>query len=425
MKKIKNVMRRKIQKGLMRLSFEEMHQRRMRINNAMDAMIDNCTTIGKEALRVFEVLENAEAIFDKLDTEFERKTDLTKTDIAFLFVAIGLQVARQYLVTCFPERLNDKDAANESIFHGEEHSDRELLLNYNPSFEEIVKNPVPFDAQFGSKDFDLGLGGTVHRSKTLGHDVILGWIFGTANIATSTITLNNFQSFHVITGHTKNGNKRDKIIDKANTFEVFQHVFLKILNYEGKWRKARLEEGIYKENNKLAGPAIIAAALAKEAIHLGTDINSKLSLPIPIISTISEDFAMELAEYGLDMANVVTVGKQITLSVLINYIIAVVHKLFYKGTNDQEEKLYKVRTAKILMYSNIIAASTNLGVVALTENLKKLDLGGIGVAICRTITDIDFIYKIKSEFVFGSFDEMIKGEELKLKKIDEEFNITN
>lgn len=43
---------------------------------------------------------------------------------------------------------------------------------------------------FGSKDFDLGIGsGFTHRAKTLGHDHILGWIFGTMNIATSTITV--------------------------------------------------------------------------------------------------------------------------------------------------------------------------------------------------------------------------------------------
>lgn len=39
--------------------------------------------------------------------------------------------------------------------------------------------------------------------------------------------------------------------------------------------------------------------------------------------------ASELAERGLDMSNIVTVGKQAAFSALINMLIAMFHGLFY------------------------------------------------------------------------------------------------
>ena len=38
------------------------------------------------------------------------------------------------------------------------------------------------------------MGGKYHRMYTLGHDPILGWFFGTANILTDCITFHNFNT---------------------------------------------------------------------------------------------------------------------------------------------------------------------------------------------------------------------------------------
>lgn len=38
-----------------------------------------------------------------------------------------------------------------------------------------------------------------HRVTAIGHDPLLGLIFGTANIATSTLTNAHFDSFHIYT----------------------------------------------------------------------------------------------------------------------------------------------------------------------------------------------------------------------------------
>ena len=396
------------------MTFEETKKKRQKISNNMDACTDNMGTVAEECERVADVLRDAKVMLDNLDRQFEEKTGLTSTDMAFLFIAIGLQMIRQYLVTNFKERKDDQAADREANGKREKHSCR-MEERYNISFDGILRNPVPFDTTFGSRDFDLNLGGGFnHRASTLGHDPLLGWIFGTANIATSTLTTWKFETYHVKTGEKTNGNKQDKIYEKASTIEMFSHIFDKMLGREGRWHDPLKvdNEGwcdlpkVDEENDKFAGPAIIALSVLEEARHLKGDIYSKVSLPLPVISTISPEIARKLANYGLDMANILTVTKQVSYAAFINMIIAMIHKMFYDGTTEEDEKLYEVRTRKILSYSNAIAASSNIAVVAITERFDLLDIGGIAVAIYELITNTKFKYEVKREFVFGNFEKM-------------------
>ena len=219
------------------MTYEEAKKRRLEASTAMEATIEDMSILADESARVAGVLGNAEKILTEFDAEFEKKTGLTRVDTAFLFTAIGLQIARQYLVTDFKERPNDKTAADKTRGHTEEHSDR-TGFKYNPPLSEVISNPVPFDAMFGGKNMGLNIGGGFgHRAKTLGHDPILGWIFGTANIATSTLTAWDFSSYHIETGYTSNGQRRDKIVGKANTIEMLGHVVNKLSANEGRFEK--------------------------------------------------------------------------------------------------------------------------------------------------------------------------------------------
>ncbi|MBE6984500.1 MAG: hypothetical protein E7434_02585 [Ruminococcaceae bacterium] len=384
------------------MSFEEMRACRKKVSAAMDATLSNFDVLAAESERVADVLHNAEATLNEYDCAFEEKTKLTKTDIVFLFTAVGLQVLRQYLLTNFKERLDDQAEA-EKHKKDKDHSNRHHRY-YNPSIDEIKSNPVPFDALNGANGALRGGGVFKHRGSTLGHDPILGLVFGTANIATSTLTTKTLQSYHIITK-----NKKDYFHSRASTVKVFEKTADKLLHegVEG-WEK-------------------VGRSLLKEIQHLISDVNSKDSLPLPFLSLIDgifdTSFASDLAKYGIDMANVITVGKQAAYAILINSIIAMIHRLLYKGSTDEDLRLYEVRTRKILMYSNAIAAASNVAVVALTNDFKKLDIGGIGVAIYRLITDTKFIYEVKRDFVFGHFDKLIEGERLKLKIVDSDFNI--
>lgn len=381
----------------MLMTHDELKERRKLISTETQKTLSNMKIIRTETERVESVAHNAESILDDLDAQFEEKTGLTKIDVTFLFFAVALQVARQYLVTKFPTRLNDQEAANNTFGHKEEHSDRTHRL-YNPSLEEIITNPVPFDANIGADGALSGGGKLGHRVTTLGHDPVLGLIFGTANIATSTLTNYKLQSFHIKTSDLN----RDYFANKARTDLVFW--------YAG--------DKLFKQG--LAGKKIMVTSLIKEIIHLKTDLDTKNSLPLPLISLYDPKLASNLADYGIDMSNVVNVGKQIALASFINWIISTIHGLFYFIDENQIERpLYEVRTRKILMYSNVIASVSNLAVVGATQNLKLLDVGGLIVTLHRIYTDQTFIRNVKKDFVLGEFNKLIEGEELKL----QEFNL--
>ena len=364
---------------------DDFRNRKNRIISVLDDTVNGLEKGCSESSRVQNLLKNTGQILDDLDEQFCQQTGLTKVDMGFLFVAIGLQIARQYLLTQFPQRLDDQAAAKNTSGHSEEHSNRKHRY-YNPSLEEIITNPVPFDANIGANGVLKGGGKMGHRVTAIGHDPLLGLIFGTANIATSTLTTSKFESFHISTY-----NKRDFFKNQAKTELVLNNIFNKMMNSD------------------VEGKTIVGASLMKEIIHLKSDIDTKHSLPLPIVSIINSEFAAELADYGLDMANVKNVGKQASYATLVNVMIAMVHGLFNDGVKAMDRKQYEVRTRKILSYSNLVASSSNLAVVAVTRNPQILDLGGLAVTIYRLITDAKFIRQVKEEFIFGGYRDMIMG----------------
>jgi hypothetical protein len=371
---------------------QNIQARRRNLDERSAQTLQSMWNITDESLRVADYAHNAAQTLDDLDAEFEKQTGLTRIDLTFLFFATALQCIRQYVLTGFPERLDDQTAANQTKGHTAEHSNRSHWW-YNPPLEEIITSPVPFDAMYGSPDFELGLSGWTHRRKTLGHDPILGWVFGTANIATSTLTTNDLASYHIKTGTVI---KRDRITNYAQTPYVFYYVKEKLLN------------------NGIEGKKIIASSLVKEAIHLKSDISTKESLPFPIVSTFSPKLANTLASYGIDMANIATVGKQAAYAILINTLVGMIHYLMHDFNKGESRKLYEVRTRKILSYSNYIASASNLLYVTISAAFgnetafRKLDIGGFIVTLYRLISDSAFIQKIKEEFIFGNFRAKIQ-----------------
>lgn len=328
-----------------------------------------------------------------LDAEFESQTGLTGKDFSFLLLATTLQCLRQYFVTDFKERLGDKEAAEKTWGHNTERSAARRPGWYYASKEEFISAPVPFDASTHSQrakniGISVGLGGYAHRTRALGHDPILGLYFGTANILTKTVTLNTLQSYHIKKG-TVNKGPRDTI-----NCQAFNH---KIANAV----KSRVK----------AEPDAVAAALVKEIVHLRSDMKTTKGIPLPFISRYDDELARHLADYGFDMANVETVGKQAAGAFLISFLIACVHRLLQE--KDVPEDIYNVRTRKVITYSNLIATysnvfATTLGASLFGKNLNsKIDLGGYIYTFCNALNTIDFVYKIKEEFIFNNYLKLI------------------
>ncbi len=358
----------------------------------LEKSLETTKALVNEADRVKNVAINTKTILADINEQFEDYTGLNKLDVSFLFLATALQVVRQYLLTNFPERKDDQQAAKETMGYKKKHSDRSHRY-YHPSLEEIRANPVPFDANIGANGALSGGGALGHRVTALGHDPILGLVVGTSNIATSTLTNNRFQSYHITTM-----NKRDVFRNKAQTPLVFS-----------KTKDRLLYEGVY-------GKKVISLSLVEEIKHLKSDLDSKNSLPLPFVSAVNPTLASELAKRGLDMSNVVSIGEQAGYSILINTLISMIHGLFY-DESVMNRKLFDVKTRKILLYSNTIASISNLLVVGVgtalgnADAIKYLDVGGLLVTIYRIATDTDFIYNVKREFIEKEYRDLVMGKD--------------
>jgi len=205
-------------------------------NNADSTNNQQIGTMEKRVEKLDQKVRELPNFIEKTHEEFERYTSLTSGDMSFLGLAIVLQSARQVLLNLYKERIDDQESANKTLGHDEEHSNRSGK-RYYASIEEITTNPVPFDSvqkeDVVKRNDNPKLSGINHRYKAIGHDPYLGLIFGTANIMTSTITLNKGR-FHVSTYHVHSGEnisksgkpyKIDKLSAKADTGLMFKKIY--------------------------------------------------------------------------------------------------------------------------------------------------------------------------------------------------------
>ena len=251
-----------------------------------------------------------------------------------------------------------------------------------PQWEDVLFQGVPYDAtKLGPHIADTGLAGTTHRYRTLGHDPVLGWIFGTANIMTNSLTKS----------------------DIITTYQVSDGFIIRHypLGTMGMLNKA----AEYAQRD----PMLLAASTARQAIHFGSDYFTKQGLPIPLIATVNNDVAKTMITKGrIDMWSIT---RGAALSALINQLIATIHRLFYNEDRDSTPSMYEVRTRKILSYSNAMATGSNILVTAFTKDLTKLDVGGALVTLYRIVSDYKFIHEIKRDFLKNEFYNIVVGED--------------
>lgn len=347
--------------------------------------------------RQISVCENTEIILADATCEFKKLTSIfNKKDLTFFIFSLILQGAVKYAMKMMRE-MSNKELADKTPFHGNEKTCRSGE-RYYCTREEIIANPVPFDAirrvherdYYNDKIGGLpGFSGVNHRTKALGHDPILGLIFGTANIMTSTITRNDFMSWHVETyTHKGYNNPHDSISEPASTIHIFSSIYSR-LQSEGK-----------------EGWMTLGCALFKEIVHLFSDIPSRQSLPFPIISVFSEKWAKRLSLYGLNFGTIAQGGFAL---MLINWLIGFLHGLCRE--NNEDEGLYEARTRKIIMYSNALATVSDIGLsmyLAMHGDknaMRKFDLGGYMVTLYQISHCTKIISEIETEFYIHKINQ--------------------
>lgn len=336
---------------------------------------------GKRLDSLNQTMIEADYIVDAIDFKLEKSIQIKKEDMAFLWVAVALQTIRQILLE-FPERtphnVSDIKAheAEKNVFSNdwfEKNKDFKNRYYYNP-LKDIVSKGVPYDVVKNTKKFNLGDGVDLnkgfsadsHRIKTLGHDPLLGYVFGTANILTSTLTTNKG-----ITVHVKHG----EVYANASTRKMMQYATDRV-----------------KTDKKS-----FVAALIKQYLHIRSDEYSIDGLPLPGMSITSEELTNWLMDFDFDYANVKNIGKQMAYAQLINSVILALYGIM--NYQKEDSATVKVKGYKIIEYSNIIASTSNIIRVYITADISKLDIGGLFTTVYSIVNSKKIQYDLKKEFM--------------------------
>lgn len=382
----------------LRLIWQEHEEKNVQIQNELDLLQTK--------------VESLPEFVEQTNRKFEEITSIkNKKDVIFLIVATALQITRQLIIDQYKNRLSDQEAADEvekklkgkDKDRGKEKPEKTRNRRYYATIEEMETNPVSFDCFkkepgiAGDPNRNPSLSGYNHRFKALGHDPVLGLIFGTANTMTNTVTVANgglsLTTYHVHIGMGSVFGKPqpiDKIDAKASTALMFEKV---------------------AERVKTEGIAPLIVALKQTIIHQLSDVRTKQSLPIPFLSYISPNLARATTAIGIDQLNLKLFAKEASLSILINQLISLIHTWAYDEKTDVSIELYKARTTKILYYSNVFATSSNLLLAFVRAAMgderafNKIDYGGTVVTFAHLLNDPITIAKIQEEFLLSNIEK--------------------
>lgn len=415
------------------------------ITNSVTENMGEFVKMNQEMLYNFE---NIDTVVSDIDKEFAKKTGIVnKKDQMFLWTAVALQTVRWMIL---PKLKFDMETPNiEERIEADTKEEKNILKAVNEKFEDdaieriekekkndssssdkfidkfsYFKSPVPYDAMYGEeaklldlpgvkKNPDSQLSGKTHHAATLGHDPILGYFFGTMNIMTYTIT------FHKQDLQTNEvyliGDTWEKEIGKRVSFT------------------STLLEAIQAEMDDVHR---IPFAVLRHQIHLMTDENTKMGLPIPLLSASKQQSLLEKGWNSQELKkikdsfskyrkeNITTVALQNLVASIINIIIKSLHLLLYDEDKDESFDLYRVRTNRILAVSNTIASSINIVYVGINvvggvivedselvkKGIENIDLGGYIETVHQIVSSKSLQEKIRREYLEKELNETFLGD---------------
>lgn len=365
----------------------DIEQKEKQINQDLNTLNDNILNIEK-------ILNYSEETISNIENEFLEETKLEKKDLAFLILGIVLHCIRIYYINNLTkiEKAGKGNFKEEFLHDIQEEKFKDLEFDssqknkrYYASSSQIVSTAgVPYDAtNYVNKNYGLFKNAN-HRFSTLGHDPFFGLFFGTANILTNTISCSNkgvITSNHVIYDSNM---KNPKIGVFASTIKILE----KSMN--------RIETDLNA----------VIAAIIKQIIHIGTDIYTPCGIHIPGANLLlSNKTTEELTKY-ISTGDILKFGSASIASYFINLIISIFHYLSF-DSELYDSNLIKVKTRKIIVFSNIIASSSNVLDTILKENIKNLDFGGLVITLQEIYKSNKIICAIEEEFINSKLSKII------------------
>lgn len=208
-----------------------------------------------------ELRENSAAI-QQMNREFNMLHHLDKYDVAISAAAGLLAAAVDILLVGIPQKTPDGLSAGKLSDFIRAEFDKKIPEEEMTKLANSKVSKVPYDAQDNrhtSINVD-GLSAYYHRLLSLGHDPLLGFVFGVADI---------------LTGRMTTIDKSGKIVSQV--MEVYAD---------------RKESDVF-------------AALAKQIIHFKSDITTSMGLPAPLMSLFNLLQFGSIGEEELTIAEIV------------------------------------------------------------------------------------------------------------------------
>ncbi|WP_418733469.1 hypothetical protein [Ellagibacter sp.] len=342
---------------------------------------------------------------ERIDREFKERTRLQDADAAFVVAATMLQVARVLVINSLTEveragAGNAKEDALHSfqdrVFSGfDDGAPAESGRLFASKSHILSSRGVPYDAtRYEAENLKIFKGAN-HRFATLGHDPVLGLVFGTSNIMTNSITC----------------------VRDANVFGIGARIPATYsVSYDAFGKNpligaptGTVEMLVAAGRRVVSEPDAAAAALIKQLVHIGTDLYTPCGIQIPFANLVLDKAYTEALTKYVSTGDVLKVGVQAGMTALINWLIAALHGcslIFNDDGSDYCTEMYQARTKKIILISDTIATSSSVVQALITENPKCLDLGGATVLVYRLFSDARFVAKLKEEYVQSELDKI-------------------
>lgn len=153
----------------------------------------------------------------------------------------------------------------------------------------------------------------------------------------------------------------------------------------------------------------LVASFIKQLIHIATDIYTPAGIQLPGANLVMDRVLVEQLTKYVSTGDVVKIGASAAVADLINKIIELLHgcMLIERGS-PLDDQLNKVKTKKIVLYSNAIATSSSVISEYVLGQFDKIDLGGLLTLMKRVFTDIEFIYDVKYEFLKSGLEDLLE-----------------
>ena len=343
-----------------------------------------------EINRLLKLDEMSEADVETIEKKFKEKTGIyNKKDMTVLVIGTVILSVKGILYPEFAvmkgfgqsidksKRLahNDKKIEDSHRKANDNFRDKNIEKRGTGQWINLIYQSVPYDITKGSTNIGVNMEGRYHRIHTLGHDPILGWLFGTANILTDTITFDDFSTYRI-------RRKPMMITD--------ERVLMPLLFKE-------CYDSVSEEWMRLP------AAIFAQWQHLLSDKYTIQGLPIPVLETIVPELAGKLYKEQYDALclkrDLKIIEESADINILLNMIVGLVHGVQYNEKTDENKELYEVRTRKILSISNAIGSSSNIIRTVIEKKPQDLDIGGLLITISNLVANHKFMAKVKQEYI--------------------------